>query len=295
MIETEHIEVIRDSVAALLPLLRELTENSSPEPYTVDNLWWTKSNVAISIIAALIGGFGAYYGYKGFLYAKETARNVARLPQKTQELLCLSLLQDLIQNFVRAIVILCNHTDGLKAPSDNYISNFMLPEFDDMFHAESFYQNGDAFVCLNELKTRMKHYNHMIEVIESHCISGRITDKDCNDLVVKTLKIIRYVFKFLKEIDGTYEPHKQILIENISKHTDSRTETVQLIDGNRQIFRAITAAMESIPGMVRFDNVQLNLSSEVSKKIQYLNDRKDRPNTIDMLAYNGIIERQYLE
>lgn len=30
MIETEHIEAIRDSVASVLPLLRELTENSSP-------------------------------------------------------------------------------------------------------------------------------------------------------------------------------------------------------------------------------------------------------------------------
>lgn len=92
MIEVEHIEAIRDSVASVLPLLRVLTENSSPEPYTVENLWWTKLNVAISITAALIGGLGAYYGYKGFVYAKETARNVARLPQETQVRLCLSLL-----------------------------------------------------------------------------------------------------------------------------------------------------------------------------------------------------------
>lgn len=49
MIEVEHIEAIRDSVASVLPLLRVLTENSSPEPYTVENLWWTKLNVAISI------------------------------------------------------------------------------------------------------------------------------------------------------------------------------------------------------------------------------------------------------
>ncbi len=61
MIEVEHIEAIRDSVASVLPLLRVLTENSSPEPYTVENLWWTKLNVAISITAALIGGLGAYY------------------------------------------------------------------------------------------------------------------------------------------------------------------------------------------------------------------------------------------
>lgn len=201
MIEVEHIEAIRDSVASVLPLLRELTENSSPEPYTVENLWWTKLNVAISITAAMIGGLGAYYGYKGFVYAKETARNVARLPQETQVKLCLSLLQDLLLNYVRAIVIFCNHKDGLKAPSDNYISNFILPEFEDIFNPESFYHNGTAFVCLNDLKSRMKHYNHMIEVIENHCISGGITASDCKDLVIKTSKVTRSVFNFIKEIE----------------------------------------------------------------------------------------------
>lgn len=38
MIETKHIEAIRDSVAYFLPLFRELAENSCPESYTVANL-----------------------------------------------------------------------------------------------------------------------------------------------------------------------------------------------------------------------------------------------------------------
>ncbi len=295
MIDTEHIEAIRDSVASVLPLLRELTENSSPEPYTVENLWWTKLNVAISITAALIGGLGAYYGYKGFVYARETARNVARLPQETQVRLCLSLLQDLMLNYVRAIVIFCNHKDGLKSPSDNYISNFMLPEFEDIFNPESFYQNGTAYICLNYLKSRMKHYNHMIEVIESHCISGGITDKDCKDLVVKTSKVTRSVFNFVKEIDGMHDTLKHKLIEKIAKQTNCRTETVQLNDDNKQIFHTLVAAMESLPGMVKFDNVSFDLSPAVSKAIQHLSDTEDTPRTIDLLAYNGIIERQYLE
>ena len=284
MIETEHIEAIRDSVASVLPLLRELAENSSPEPYTVENLWWTKLNVAISITAALIGGLGAYYGYKGFVYAKETAHNVARLPQETQVRLCLSLLQDLMLNYVRAIVIFCNHKDGL-----------MLPEFEDIFNPESFYQNGSAYICLNYLKSRMKHYNHMIEVIESHCISGGITDKDCKDLVVKTSKVTRSVFNFVKEIDGTQEAFKHNLIEKIAKQTNSRTEIVQLNYDNKQIFHALVYAMESLPGMVKFDNVSFDLSSAVSKVIQHLSDTEDTPSTIDMLAYNGMIERQYME
>lgn len=295
MIEPENIEVIRDSIASVLPLLRELAENSSPEPYTVDNLWWTKLNVAISIAAALIGGVGAYYGYKGFVYAKETARNVARLPQETQFELCLSLLQDLLLNYVRAIIIFCNHKDGLKPTSDNYISNFMLPEFEDIFNPESFYQNGKAFICLNSLKSRMKHYNHMIEVIESHCSSGGITDKDCNDLVIKTSKVTRSVFKFIEKVDGTQETLKHNLIENIAKQTNGRMEEVQLSDDNKQTFQALVAAMESIPGMVDFGNESFDLSSAVSKNIQYLSDREDAPDAIDLLAYNGVIERRYLE
>lgn len=296
MIETEHIEAIRDSVASVLPLLREITENSSPEPYTVENLWWTKLNVAISITAALIGGLGAYYGYKGFVYAKETARNVARLPQETQVKLCLSLLQDLLLNYVRAIVIFCNHKDGLKVPSDNYISNFILPEFEDIFNPESFYHNGTAFVCLNDLKSRMKHYNHMIEVIENHCISGGITDKDCKDLVIKTSKVTRSVFNFIKEIEyGTQEALKCKLIEKIAEQTNYRTENVELNSENKQMFHTLVSTMESHPGMVKFGNISLDLSSEVSKNIQFLSDNKEVPSTIEMLAYNGIIERRYLE
>ena len=135
----------------------------------------------------------------------------------------------------------------------------------------------------------------MIEVIESHCISGGITDKDCKDLVVKTSKVTRSVFNFVKEIDGTQEALKQKLIEKVANQTNCRTETVQLNDENKQIFHALVAAMESLPGMVKFDNVSFDLSFDISKSIQQLSDTDDTPSTIDMLAYNGIIERQYME
>lgn len=261
----------------------------------MENLWWTKLNVAISITAALIGGIGAFYGYKGFVSAKETARNVARLPQETQVKLCLSLLQDLLLNYVRAIVIICNHKDGLEAPSDNYISNFILPEFEDIFNPESFYHNGTAFICLNDLKSRMKHYNHMIEVIENHCIKGGITDKDCKDLVIKTSKVTRSVFNFIKEINGTQETLKCKLMARIAKQTNCRTEKVELNSENKQMFHTLVATMESHLGMVKFNNISLDLSSEVFKNIQYLVDSNEAPSVIDMLAYNAIIERRYLE
>ncbi len=135
----------------------------------------------------------------------------------------------------------------------------------------------------------------MVEVIESHCINGRITDNDCKDLIIKTSKITRSVFNFIKEIDGTQEVFKHILIEKIAKQTNSRTEKVELNDENKQIFHTIVDAMQSHPGMVNFDSVPLNLSSAISKTIQYLMDREGVLTTTEMLAYNGIIERQYLE
>jgi len=51
----EAIEEMRDSVISALPVLRELLMNSNPEPYTVENLWWTKLNVAISVFAVIVG------------------------------------------------------------------------------------------------------------------------------------------------------------------------------------------------------------------------------------------------
>lgn len=327
MIETEYIEAIRDSLTSVLPLLRELAENSSPEPYVIENLWWTKLNVAISIIAAIIGGLGAYYGYKGFIYAKETARNVARMPQETQLKLCRSLLEDLLRNYVRATIISYNHRQGLKPPSDNYISNFMLPEFEDIFTPESlasFFQNKDAYVCLHYLKSRMKHYNHMVEVIESHCINDGITDKDREDLVTKTLRVMRSLFKFIEKLEGTDDVVKHTLIKKIAKPTDDRKkktedvfkselkekianltedrkESVKLNDENKQIFQTIVAAMKSDLEKFKFDDVSFKdesfkWESAVPETIQqFMNREEGEPSITEMLAYNGIIERQYLK
>ena len=61
------------------------------------------------------------------------------------------------------------------------------------------------------------------------------------------------------------------------------------------MFHTLVATMESHLGMVKFNNISLDLSSEVFKNIQYLVDSNEAPSVIDMLAYNAIIERRYLE
>lgn len=294
------IETICDSVTSVLPILKELAKNTNPEPYTVENLCWTKLNVVISITAALIGGLGAYYGYKGFVYAKETARNVVRLSQETQLRLCLSLLQDLLLNYVRAIVIFCNRQQALISPSDNYISNLMLPEFEDMFNPESFYQNETAFVSLNDLKLRMRHYNHMIEVIESHCLNSSITDKDCYDLVIKTLKVTRSVFKFIREIGSSNDEIIHKLTRKVVNQTNKRTENVELTDKNKNMFNAMVKAIEAMHSYsekMRLDDTFLDLSVPVADAIRQLSGKGSccTLTATDMLAYNGLIEMQYLE
>lgn len=84
MVETESVEIVRDSALAIIPLLREIVTNSDPVPYTVESLEWTKFNVFISVLAVLAGFLGAFYGYRGYYFSKLTAKNVARLPHSTQ-------------------------------------------------------------------------------------------------------------------------------------------------------------------------------------------------------------------
>ncbi len=164
------------------------------------------------------------------------------------------------------------------------------------FQDKAFRLNGNRLHTGDDFCTDVgRHLLEDHKVIENHCINGGITDKDCKDLVIKTSKVTRSVFNFIKEIDGTRETLKCKLIAKIAEQTNYRPEKVELNVENKQMFHTLVTTMESYPGMVKFGNISLDLSSEVSKNIQFLNDNKAVPSAIDMLAYNGIIERRYLE
>lgn len=210
--EYEHIEAIKDSIAASLPLLRELAENSSPEPYTIENLWWTKINVAISVIAAIMGAIGAWYGYKGFVQSRKTAQNVIRMSLDTQLKLCTSLIFDLIRNYVRAVVVIINTTEG-KIPTENYISSFTIADFQDVFFPESFNQKPDAFLVLSYVKQRLLHYKKLLSLISNHCAKDELSPTDCKDLLEKPIKIIKSIFVFVNNItpDGCYQIKNELL------------------------------------------------------------------------------------
>lgn len=197
--EYEHIEAIKDSIAASLPLLRELADNSSPEPYTIENLWWAKFNVAISVIAAIMGAIGAWSGYKGFVQSRKTAQNVIRMSIETQLRLCASLIFDLIRNYVRAVVVIINREEG-KIPTENYISSFTIADFQDIFFPESFNQKPDAYLVLSYVKQRLLHYKKLLSLISNHCGKDELSPTDCKDLLEKPVKIIKSIFAFVNDI-----------------------------------------------------------------------------------------------
>lgn len=218
MIETaDVIEEMRDSVASALPVLREMLMNSSPEPYTIENLWWTKLNVAISVFAAVVGGLGAWFGYKSYVYSKKTADNVSRLPKDTQIQLMISLLVDLMKNYINAILISSRSEIGLKQPSPIYINLFRLPSFSDIFKEDSFYDNCEAYLALNNLKTRVIHYNKMVGLLELDSRHGQITQVEYDGLILKTTKVIRTLFVFSSYIDGAEEQLCIALVKKLKK------------------------------------------------------------------------------
>jgi len=179
----------------ILPILQELANNTNPQPYTIENLWWTKLNVVISIIAAFMGGIGAWYGYKGFVQSRKTAQNVVRMSIDTQMSLCVSLLMDLVRNYVYGFVVCLNHKSG-KCPSENYILALTLPDFGDIIYPESFNQRASTYLALSYIKQRMNRYNNTLSLVKEHSSGGCLTDRDCEDLLEKPLKVIKSVLKF---------------------------------------------------------------------------------------------------
>lgn len=295
MIETEYLEVVRDSVSSVIPLLREIVNNSNPVPYTVENLEWTKFNVFLSIMAVIVGALGSYYGYKGYYFSKLTAKNVERLPQSTQMKLCESFLLDLMTRFVRAASIIVYCDKDKKNPSDNYLAIFTLPDFTEVFAPEIFYDNGKAFILLNDIKARMKQYNHLIEIIEGHCAEENITERDKKTLIVRTAKLVRVMSCFLRE---AYNDDDSILLKlyrEIVGITKKRNDQVDIDNESKERVRDIHAVMSNY-----FEYTKLNLSGfcmddDIKEIFTNVSDTEVKSDDILLLlAYNGLLEYQYI-
>lgn len=139
MIEREHIEAIHDSISASLPLLRQLAENSNPEPYTIENLELTKFNIIISIFALICSLIGAYYGWRGYVMSKMTAVNVERIKPFTQRRLIIEYLRYVLAGYLRTIIIREKDRLGQK-PAIQYVASLSLPEYNDFYYKDRFEQ-----------------------------------------------------------------------------------------------------------------------------------------------------------
>lgn len=150
MIEPNHIEAIRDSISASLPLLRQLAENSSPEPYTIENIGLTKFNIVISILALLCSLIGAYYGWRGYVMSKVTAINVERIKPYTQQRLIIEYFRYVLTSYIRTLVI-HEKTSGGERPSAQYVNSLSLPAFGDFYYIDRFEQfNGCEIFKIND-------------------------------------------------------------------------------------------------------------------------------------------------
>lgn len=295
MIETESMDAIRDSIASVITLLSEVVANSSPVPYTIENLAWTKYNVFLSILAVIIGALGAYFGYKGYRFSKLTAKNVERLPQSTQVKLCESFLLDLMTRFVRAadIIVYCDESE--RVPSDNYMSIFTLPDFSDVFYAEIFYDNGKAFILLNDIKARMEHYNHLIRILERHCAEGKVTERDKKVLITQTAKLVSAMTGFLKEVyggdDSVWQEFYREIVGITKKRADVRGMDDKLMDRIRNIHIVLSKYYKymklDLSGFCMPDVVKNMLSSVSDTKVE-------SDDMLSLLAYNGLWEFQYI-
>lgn len=135
----EVLETIKDSLTIVVPHIREMAENSKPEPYTVQNITIASWNLLIAVVAALFGFLGALFGYLGYKFSKQTARNVVRVSADMQLHLCYDFIIDLYRNTMRAVI----YGQAYKDKKDLQINDIIALKFmcfDDIFHIDAYNQ-----------------------------------------------------------------------------------------------------------------------------------------------------------
>ena len=171
----EVLETIKDSLTVVVPHIREMAENSKPEPYTVQNITIASWNLLIAVVAALFGFLGALFGYLGYKFSKQTARNVVRVSADVQLHLCYDFIIDLYRNTMRAVI----YGQAYKDKKDLQINNIIalkLTCFDDIFHIDAYISKAslimmvslsvlEAFSCFGPLFRCFLLFQDMLSVI----------------------------------------------------------------------------------------------------------------------------------
>lgn len=221
----EVLETIKDSLTVVLPQIREMAENSKPEPYTIQNITIASWNLLIAVVAALFGFLGALFGYLGYKFSKQTARNVVRVSADVQLDLCYDFIIDLYRNTMRAII----YGQAYKDKKDLQINNIIalkLTCFDDIFHIDAYNQNSDVYIIMKHLKDRIQNYNEEIELCCDNIKKGRDLSSDFYNMSWKQMQILLSVKHLLKQIkiqkDYTYEIFSLLIKKHIKHITSNR-------------------------------------------------------------------------
>lgn len=213
----EVLETIKDSLTIVVPHIREMAENSKPEPYTVQNITIASWNLLIAVVAALFGFLGALFGYLGYKFSKQTARNVVRVSADVQLHLCYDFIIDLYRNTMRAVI----YGQAYKDKKDLQINDIIALKFmcfDDIFHIDAYNQNSDVYIIMKHLKDRMQNYNDDVELCCDNIKNRRDLSSDFYNISFKPLHILLSVKRLMEQMETQKDYTNEIfalLLKNI--------------------------------------------------------------------------------
>lgn len=232
----EVLETIKDSLTVVVPHIREMAENSKPEPYTVQNITIASWNLLIAIVAALFGFLGALFGYLGYKFSKQTARNVVRVSADVQLHLCYDFIIDLYRNTMRAVI----YGQAYKDKKDLQINDIIalkLMCFDDIFHIDAYNQNSDVYIIMKHLKDRMQNYNDDVELCCDNIKNRRDLSSDFYNISFKQLHILLSVKRLLEHMETQKDYTNEIFALLLKKH-------IKHVTSNKDYFLSIYDTLE---------------------------------------------------
>ena len=213
----EVLETIKDSLTVVVPHIREMAENSKPEPYTVQNITIASWNLVIAVVAALFGFLGTLFGYLGYKFSKQTARNVVRVSTDVQRELCLDFIIDLYRSTMRAIKYGQAYKDKITLHTNDVIA-LKLPRFNDIFHIDAYNLDSEVYIIMKHLKDRMQNYNENVELCCDNMKNGRDLSSDFQLLSSKPMHILIMVKKLLEQMESQNDYIDRIVEFLLEKH-----------------------------------------------------------------------------
>lgn len=228
-----EIEVLKDSLDMIIPYVKSIAHNSAPAPFTY-------INIVITVIAAIAGIIGAYYGCLGYKYSKKTSESVLRRSGEIHQRLASLLLVDAFAYLVRLLVWHYVQDKNVKEYiSKEYLSEMKFHSLEETFQLDSFNNNADHYVLIYEVKGRLHAYNVAIHNLhQSFENNGVIDAEKYRDVIKKLIRIISVIQKVMKDVLGFEGDYINIINKSHQKYL-SYTEEIQkrITDEEKKEFR----------------------------------------------------------